>query len=231
MTRPRPQKSSEPGAITEDTGKRRRNSDLTRHNILEVATSEFADKGYSGARVDEIAARTHTTKRMIYYYFTDKEGLYQAVLERSYSQIRDRERELDTEGLTPTDAIRAIASLTFDHHEHNPDFIRLVSTENILRGEHIRKSEALSNLGNPAAELLESILTRGQSEGLFRTDVDALDVHMAISSFCVFRLSNRYTFEALFGRDLTDPAHRDHLRTMLGEMIIAFLTSTTPLPS
>lgn len=226
MTRARPEKAPETHAGPGDTGKRRRNSDLTRHNILEVATSEFADKGYSGARVDEIAQRTQTTKRMIYYYFTDKEGLYQAVLERSYSQIRARERELDTEGLSPTDAIRAIASLTFDHHENNPDFIRLVSTENILRGEHIRQSEALSNLGNPAAELLASILTRGQTDGIFRTDVDALDVHMAISSFCVFRLSNRYTFEALFGRDLTAPAHRDHLRTMLGDMIIAFLTSS-----
>ena len=84
----------------------------------------------------------------------------------------------------------------------------------------------MSNLGNPAAELLADILARGQADGLFRTDVDALDIHMAISSFCVFRLSNRYTFEALFGRDLTDPAHRTRLRAMLGDMIIAFLTST-----
>ncbi|MGB2719553.1 MAG: TetR/AcrR family transcriptional regulator [Rhodococcus sp. (in: high G+C Gram-positive bacteria)] len=207
------------------TVKRRRNSDLTRHNILEVATEEFADKGFAGARIDEIAERTHTTKRMLYYYFTDKEGLYKAVLERSYLRIRERERDVDVEGLGPVEAIRAIASLTFDHHEENPDFIRLVSTENILRGEHISTSEALSNLGNPAAELLSNILERGQADGVFRTDVDALDVHMTISSFCVFRLSNRYTFEALFGRDLTDPQHRDRLRSMLGDMIIAFLTS------
>lgn len=207
------------------TVKRRRNSDLTRHNILEVATEEFADKGFAGARIDEIAERTHTTKRMLYYYFTDKEGLYKAVLERSYLRIRERERDVDVEGLGPVEAIRAIASLTFDHHEENPDFIRLVSTENILRGEHISRSEALSNLGNPAAELLSSILERGQADGVFRTDVDALDVHMTISSFCVFRLSNRYTFEALFGRDLTDPRHRERLRALLGDMIIAFLTS------
>ena len=207
------------------TVKRRRNSDLTRHNILEVATEEFADKGFAGARIDEIAERTHTTKRMLYYYFTDKEGLYKAVLERSYLRIRERERDVDVEGLGPVEAIRAIASLTFDHHEENPDFIRLVSTENILRGEHISTSEALSNLGNPAAELLSNILERGQADGVFRTDIDALDVHMTISSFCVFRLSNRYTFEALFGRDLTDPEHRERLRSMLGDMIIAYLTS------
>ena len=71
--------------------KRRRNSDRTRGDILEVATKEFADKGYAGARVDVIAERTHATKRMIYYYFTDKEGLYQAVLEKAYGEIRSQE--------------------------------------------------------------------------------------------------------------------------------------------
>ncbi|MGV8872351.1 MAG: TetR/AcrR family transcriptional regulator [Rhodococcus sp. (in: high G+C Gram-positive bacteria)] len=222
-----PRVTDTPDDSSGPTVKRRRNSDLTRHNILEVATEEFADKGFAGARIDEIAERTHTTKRMLYYYFTDKEGLYKAVLERSYLRIRERERAVDVDGLGPVEAIRAIASLTFDHHEQNPDFIRLVSTENILRGEHIGTSEALSNLGNPAAELLAGILERGQADGLFRTDVDALDIHMAISSFCVFRLSNRYTFEALFGRDLTAPAHRERLRSMLGDMIIAYLTEPT----
>ncbi|MGU3436048.1 TetR family transcriptional regulator [Actinomycetes bacterium M1A6_2h] len=204
--------------------KRRRNSDLTKHDILEVATSEFADKGYAGARVDEIARQTHTTKRMIYYYFMDKEGLYKAVLERSYLVIREQESSVDIEGLSPVDAIREIAGVTFDHHEQHPDFIRLVATENILRGEHIKTSDVLGRLGNPAAELLGTILARGQDGGIFRTDVDALDVHMVISSYCFFRLSNRYTFDALFGRDLTDPSTRDHLRRMLGDLVIAFLT-------
>lgn len=204
-------------------GKRRRNSELTRENILHVATAEFADKGFAGARVDEIAARTHTTKRMIYYYFADKEGLYRAVLEHAYGVIRAQERDLDIAGLDPVAAIRALAALTFDHHAQHPDFIRLVANENLLRGEHIRKSEQLSGLGAPAADLLNQVLTDGQRQGLFRTDVDALDVHMAISSFCVFQVANRYTWQALFDRDLTSPEQHAHLRTLLGDMIAAFL--------
>lgn len=207
-------------------GKRRRNSELTRENIVEVATAEFADKGFSGARVDEIAERTRTTKRMIYYYFSDKEGLYQAVLEHAYGVIRARERELDIAGLDPVAAVRALAELTFDHHARHPEFIRLVANENLLRGEHIRRSERLSGLGAPAADLVSTILAEGQRQGLFRTDVDALDVHLAISSFSVFQVANRYTWQALFDRDLTAPAQHEHLRTMLGDMIVAFLRAT-----
>jgi AcrR family transcriptional regulator len=203
--------------------KRRRNSDLTRGDILQVATKEFADKGYAGARVDVIAERTHATKRMIYYYFTDKEGLYQAVLEKAYGEIRSQESALDIEGLDPVAAIRALAQLTVDHHEAHPDFIRIVANENILRGEHISQSPKLTGLGAPAADLLSKILAQGQEQGLFRTDVDALDVHMIISGYSVFRMANRYTWQALFDRDMTDPATRAHHRTMLADMVEAFL--------
>ncbi|MFE3291010.1 TetR/AcrR family transcriptional regulator [Rhodococcus sp. NPDC059234] len=203
--------------------KRRRNSDLTRENILEVATTEFADKGYAGARVDLIAERTDTTKRMIYYYFNDKEGLYQAVLERSYGEIREQESRLNLEGLDPVAAVRALAELTFDHHEKHPDFIRLVANENMLRGEHVRRSESLDGLGEPAADLVSRILADGQRQGLFRTDVDALDIHMILSSYAGFRVSHRFTWDALFGQDLVAPELRDHQRKMLGDMVIAFL--------
>src|ERR1044072_8432215 len=112
---------------------RRRDAERTRADILAVATEEFAQNGYAGARVDEIAAKTRTTKRMIYYYFGGKEQLYVAVLERAYTVIRELEQRLDVEHLEPAEAIRQLAELTFDHHEAHPDFIRLVSIENIHR--------------------------------------------------------------------------------------------------
>jgi AcrR family transcriptional regulator len=65
-----------------------RDAERTRTEILDIATREFADRGYNGARVDEIATKTRTTKRMLYYYFGSKEQLYIAVLERVYQQIR-----------------------------------------------------------------------------------------------------------------------------------------------
>jgi AcrR family transcriptional regulator len=209
---------------------RARDPERTRREILDVALSEFARNGYAGARVDEIAAKTRTTKRMIYYYFGGKERLYIAVLEQAYSNIRAAEQYLDVEHLDPVSAIRRLAELTFDHHESHPDFIAIVASENIHRGEFIAKSAALSELNTPALSVAARILERGYASGAFRRRAEAIDVHMMISSFCFFRMSNRYTFGAIFGLDLIDPARRAHYRQMLADMIVAYLT-TTPTPS
>jgi AcrR family transcriptional regulator len=200
---------------------RKRDADRTRAEILQVATSEFAAHGYDGARVDEIAALTRTTKRMIYYYFGSKKQLYVAVLERAYARIREAERQVEVSHLDPVTAVRHLAEITFDHHEAHPDFIRLVNIENAHHAEHIAE---LADLNTPAITLLDEILERGRAQGLFRDDVDAIDLHMMISAYCFFRVANRHTFGALFGRDLLDPAHRDHYRTLLGEMIVGHLT-------
>ncbi|MGW0999046.1 TetR/AcrR family transcriptional regulator [Streptomyces sp. NPDC002523] len=205
--------------------RRTRDAARTQAEILDVATEEFARLGFAGARVDEIAARMRTTKRMIYYYFGSKEQLFTAVLERAYAVIRRQEQQLDVEHLDPVSAIRRLAELTFDHHEAHPDFIRLVSIENIHEAEHIAAAPSLGSLSSPAIEVIGRILEAGRERGVFTADVDAVDVHAMISSFCFFRVSNRHTFRALFGRDLTEPDRREHYRTMLGDMVIAYLTS------
>ena len=213
MTAPLPQAGPE----------RVRDAERTRAEILAVATREFADRGYAGGRINEIAAKTSTTKRMIYYYFGGKEHLYLAVLEHAYAGIRALEQQVDVEHLDPVAAVRELAALTFDHHEAHPDFIRLVSIENIHRAEHIARSTMLPGLAEPALAVLGTILRRGRTAGVFRDDVDALDVHQVISAYCVFRTANRHTFGAVFGRDLLDPARRDHQRTMLGDLVVALL--------
>ncbi len=204
---------------------RTRDAERTRGEIIEIATREFADKGYAGARVDEIAAKMSTTKRMIYYYFGNKEQLYVEVLEHAYAGIRALEQRLDVEHLDPVDAIRQLAELTFDHHESHPDFIRLVSIENIHRAEHISRSTLLSGLANPALDVLARILDRGTASGEFRAGVDPLDLHMVISSYCVFRIANRHTFQAIFQRDMLDPDHREEHRKLLGDLVVAYLTA------
>ncbi|WP_290054892.1 TetR/AcrR family transcriptional regulator [Amycolatopsis solani] len=212
-------------AAPSSEAERQRDKERTRADILAVATREFADKGYTGARVDEIAARTSTTKRMIYYYFGGKEQLYLAVLEQAYSTIRKLEAQLDVDHLDPEEALRQLAGLTFDHHEANPDFIRLVSIENIHRAEHLAQSRILAGLADPALGGITRILERGRASGRFRADADPLDIHMLISSFCVFRLANRHTFQAIFGRDMLDASRREHYRTMLGDLVIDYLTA------
>jgi AcrR family transcriptional regulator len=204
---------------------RRRDKERTRAEILDVAAAEFADRGYNGARVDEIAARTRTTKRMIYYYFGGKKQLYMAVLERAYTRIRTAEQAVEVDHLDPVAAIRRIAEVTFDHHEAHPEFIRLVSIENIHHADHLAELTSLVDLSMPVIQLLDGILKAGWDAGVFRTDVDAIDVHMMISSYCFFRVANRHSFGALFGRDLVDPGVREHYRGMLGDLVVSYLTA------
>ena len=211
-------------AAPDRAAERVRDAARTRGEILDVATAEFAAHGYNGARVDEIAALTRTTKRMIYYHFGGKKQLYIAVLERAYTRIRSAEQQVNVDEMDPVSAVRRIAEITFDHHEAHPDFIRLVSIENVHNAEHVKELTAMVDLGTPVIRLLDELLARGRASGAFRTHADAIDVHMMISAFCVFRVSNRHTFNAIFKRDMLDPGRRGHYRTMLGDLVLDYLT-------
>jgi AcrR family transcriptional regulator len=195
----------------------------TMADILEVATKEFSDKGLSGARIDEIAAATRTSKRMIYYYFGSKEGLYIAVLEEAYRRIRHIETELHLEDLSPEDALRRLVGFTFDYQLDNPDFIRLVMTENIHRGEFLAQSKSIQQLNVPAIDAVRQVYQRGVKTGVFRKDVDPIDLHMSISALCFFNVSNRHTFSLIFKRDLDSPRLLGARRDSIIEMIVRFV--------
>lgn len=203
----------------------------TREDILRVATAEFAANGYAGARVDEIAARTRTTKRMIYYYFASKESLYLAVLERVYAQIRQVERGIKIDQLAPDEALRRIAEATYDHHTTHQAFIQLVSIENIHRAEHLKQSDTILRENATAITLLAEVIDRGVRADVFRDDVDAVDVHMVISAYACFHVANRHTFAAIFGRDMLDPQLQDSHRRLIGDMIVATMTDRPGGPS
>ena len=197
--------------------------DRTMANILEVATAEFADKGLAGARIDEIAALTSTSKRMIYYYFGNKEGLYLAVLEEAYRRIRRIESELRLGDLPPEQALRTLVGFTVDYQLANPDFIRLVMNENIHRGEFISRSTTIQQLNVPVINAVRDVYQRGVEAGVFRPDVDPVDLHMSISALSFFNVANRHTFGAIFKRSLDTPAATAQRRESIIEMIVRFL--------
>ncbi|GGD26180.1 TetR family transcriptional regulator [Aureimonas glaciei] len=210
---------------TRRVGQRDR-TEQTRSDILLVARAEFAANGLSGARVDAIAARTRTSKRMIYYHFGSKEGLYLAVLEDAYAAIRKVEDELRLAELDPVEAMRRLIDFTFDYDEAHPEFIRLVTIENIHRAEHMRQSTTLSRLNVSVIATIETILQRGKDSGIFRRTVDPIDLHMLISSFCFFRVSNQHTFGTIFGHDLADPTTRARQKALLQDAVVALLQAT-----
>ncbi|MDP4075720.1 TetR/AcrR family transcriptional regulator [Acidovorax sp. A1169] len=223
-SRPARQRAARAAAATPGAERVRVNDpDRTMANILQVATAEFADKGLAGARIDEIAALTSTSKRMIYYYFGSKEGLYVKVLEEAYRRIRQIESELHLEDLAPEQALRTLVGFTFDYQLANPDFIRLVMNENMHRGEYISRSTTIQELNIPVIHAVHKVYQRGVAAGVFRPDVDPVDLHMSISALCFFNVSNRHTFGAIFKRTLDSPAAMAERRESIVEMIVRFL--------
>jgi AcrR family transcriptional regulator len=197
--------------------------DRTMGDILEVATREFAEKGLAGARIDVIAAAMATSKRMIYYYFGSKEGLYIAVLEKEYSRIREREANLHLDDLTPEDGLRKLVGSTVDYHLGHPDFTRLVMNENIHRGVYLARSEVIHKLNVPAIEAVSTVYKRGLKTGVFRSGIDPVDLHMSISALSVFNVANKHTFSLIFKRDLDAPAAIVARRDSIVEMIVRFV--------
>jgi len=202
-----------------------RTNDPTRTmaDIIAVATREFSEKGLAGARIDVIAEAMRTSKRMIYYYFGSKEGLYVAVLEDAYRRIRQIETDLHLEDLSPEDALRRLVAFTVDYQLANPDFIRLVMTENIHRGEYLAQSKAIRQLNVPAIEGLRALYQRGVDAGVFRSGLDMIDLHMSISALSVFNVANRHTFSLIFQRDLESPAALVARRNSIVEMVVRFV--------
>ncbi|QOK99342.1 TetR/AcrR family transcriptional regulator (plasmid) [Ralstonia pseudosolanacearum] len=211
--------------------KRKNDPERTRADILAVATEEFAEQGFSGARVDMIAERTRTTKRMIYYYFGSKEGLYLAVLEKKYEEIRAFESSLQLSDMDPEAAMRALIGATFDYEESHPEFVRLVAVENIHNARHLAQSKTIANLNVTIVETIQSLLERGRAAGRFRADVQALDLHLLITSFCFFRVSNRATLETAFGQKLGTPKTRARHKQMLCDAVIRYLEGDGPAPA
>jgi AcrR family transcriptional regulator len=192
-------------------------------DILAVATHEFSERGLAGARVDDIARATRTSKRMIYYYFGSKEGLYVAVLEDAYRRMRSIETDLHLDDLEPEAALRRLVAFTVDYQRAHPDFIRLVATENIHRGAYLAQSKTIQQLNVPAIEGLRRVYERGVAAGVFRAGLDPVDLHMTISALSVFNVANRHTFSLIFKRDLESPAAQQARRDNIVETLVRFV--------
>lgn len=195
----------------------------TKAEILRVAIQEFGEKGLAGARIDAIAAATHTSKRMIYYYFGSKDGLYLAALERSYSDVRDAELQLHLDDMDPETALRCLVTVMFDHHLNNENYIRIVMSENMNRGRYLAQSATIQGLNRPAITLLRKIYDRGVADGIFRPGLDATDIHASIAALNFFNVSNHHTFGLIFKQDNRSPAYAAKRRENIVQMILRYV--------
>jgi AcrR family transcriptional regulator len=197
--------------------------EANRARILKAALDEFAARGFKGASMDAIAARTQTTRALINYYFDGKEKLYLAVLESVYAEIREAEALLELDHLDPEEALRQIVEFTFGYYVSHEGFVRLVVAENQARGRHLKKSKAMRTLNRPIIDRLAGVIARGQKEGRFRRDADPVEVHKAIAALGMFNVTNQYTFGAIFGREMGAKGDVRARREMVTELILGYL--------
>jgi AcrR family transcriptional regulator len=202
---------------------RLRDADRSQATILAAARDEFAEHGLGGARMDRIAERAGLNKRLIYYYFEDKEQLFRAVLEQAYLNIREEERKLHLLDLKPADAVRRLVEFTWDYYLAHPEFLTLLNSANLHRARHLEESKRAREMNSPLIEMLAEILERGRKDGSFRGGVDPLQLYVSIAGLSYFYLSNSHTLSAIFGRDLLSAKARNERLAHMCDVILGYV--------
>lgn len=182
--------------------KKFRDPEETQRRIMAAAKVEFAKYGLGGARVDVIAARAKANKRMMYHYFGNKEKLFQLVLENAYAAFREAEAALALDAEDPIAALRKLVMFNWNYFLANPEFITLVNSENLHKARHIKNSKRMTEMSRPFVGRMAALLIRGINAGLFRKDLDEVQVTITIASVAYYYLTNRFTAAIVFERDM-----------------------------
>ncbi len=202
---------------------RQRDPVATRARILAAAKAEFARKGLAGARVDAIAERARINKRMLYHYFGSKGGLYLAVLEEAYGDIRAAERVLDLDHLDPVEAVTRLVEFTWGYYIRNPEFMRLINTENLHRAAYLKRSKRIAEMHSPFVALIGRLLRRGAEAGVFRDDLDPNQVYISIAALGYYYLNNRHTLSVIYGFDLGAKDALERRRAVIVDIVLSYL--------
>ncbi len=205
-------------------GTRKRNPEKSRQELLRAARLEFSERGLSGARVDEIASRAGVNKQLLYYYFGDKETLYEKVLEKAYADIRSGEKNLNLASLPPREAMETFIRYNFDFIQENRYFVALLNDENMHTARHLEDSFEIRERHVVLKKTIGDVLDRGYDEGVFKRRVDPVDLYITISSLSYFYFSNIHTMSKIFVRDLSRPSEINKRSNEIVAIILSYLT-------
>ncbi|MEH7876188.1 TetR family transcriptional regulator [Rhizobium laguerreae] len=201
----------------------RRDPERTREAILQAAMGEIVAHGLGGARIDKIAERSGSNKRMIYHYFGDKEGLYVEVLDHALDKMRVAEGALQLDDCSPVEGVEVIVHFVWRYFLQNPEIISLLETENLQRARYLRASANGRLVNHQLVGKLSKLIERGRSEARFPADISSLNVFLTIFSLCFFYLSNRYTLSTIFNKDLEDPGTLAHWEDHIVHVVLQSL--------
>jgi AcrR family transcriptional regulator len=202
------------------TGVRAQQADQTRARILQAAITVFTRDGYSGGRIEKISAEAESNDRMIYYYFGSKEKLFVKVLEHTYEQFNRAESLLSLDPSTPAQTLRQLVAFVWDYYVSHPEFVAILSIENLHKGRHARQSGELRRLSGEAVGVLRPIIDAGQVQGLFRQDLDIKHVYLMIASLCYFYNSNLHTLSSFLGQDMAAEGERTDWLAFIQDLVM-----------
>ncbi|HEY6135737.1 MAG TPA: TetR family transcriptional regulator [Rubrivivax sp.] len=202
---------------------RSRDADRSQQAILGAARDEFAEHGLGGARMERIAERAALDKRLIYYYFQNKDSLFLAVLEDTYLHIREAERQLRLNDLPPAEAVRKLTEFTWNYYLAHPEFLTLLNSANLHRARHLEGSTRARELNTPLIQTLGEVLERGRASGAFRGGIDPMQLYISIAGLCYFYLGNNHTLSAIFGRNLMAPKARSERLSHICDVILGYV--------
>jgi AcrR family transcriptional regulator len=192
---------------------------------LRVAIDEFAAKGYSGARVEAICRAAQANPRMLYHHFGDKDGLYLSVLEEVIGDLRREELKIaaNREKVEPLAGIMELFDFIQRHFDEHPEFIHLLSGENLLRARFLRRSNKAPIVTSPLIDLIAGLLRRAQQQGVIRRGIEPLHLYVMMVALSYFHRSNASTLSAIFRTDVQAPAWRAAHQRAGAEMLLRYL--------
>lgn len=198
----------------------------TRDTILQAAEKVFSRDGFAGARIEQISKAAKCYDSLIYYYFGSKEKLFAQVLENAYRKMIEAEQQLQLDPEDPVASLKVISQFPWRYYLANPELIILLGTENLHKAKHLTKSGGASQFFSPAIAVLDGVIQSGVKKGLFRADIDTVEIYMAIMALGYFYVSNRYTLSAFLGKNLMDAGEISNW----GEFITATVLDTVLVP-
>jgi TetR/AcrR family transcriptional regulator len=202
---------------------KKRNAQVSKKKILEAALIEIATKGLDGARVDVIVKLAGVNKNLLYHYFKNKDHLFLTLLENAYAEMRCDQAEKSNLDAPPKQAMEMLVRNTFRHFIEHPEIVSLLASANVHRARHLDNSEVIQKLFDPLVDSIGIMLKRGAKEGVFRKQVDVVDLYISIAGLGYFYQSCRFTLGKLFSRDLSSPEIIKQREEHIVDVIMSYL--------
>ncbi|HEY1995743.1 TetR family transcriptional regulator [Paraburkholderia sp.] len=210
-------------------GVRAKQAQDTRAKILKAAIKVFAKQGYASGRIESISKAARSHDRMIYYYFGSKEQLFVEVLETIYSQFNEAESQLALDLDDPVHGLQQMVEFVWQYYLDHPEFVTLLSSENLHQGKHSKKSSKLREISGYAISVVQRVLDAGKAKGVFRNSVQARDVYIMIASLGYFYNANQYTLGAFLGEPLMDKAALAHWCKVIKDTVLRAVLLHVPV--